>query len=38
VKSGKGTYQWADGSKYEGDWLNNKLEGQVDLSGNLLLE
>lgn len=30
VKSGKGIYHWADGSKYEGDWLNNKLEGQVN--------
>ena len=24
----KGNYVWADGSKYEGEWKNNKIEGE----------
>ena len=26
-RHGKGTYQWNDGSKYEGDWVENKITG-----------
>lgn len=24
---GKGTYSWADGRQYIGDWKNNKMHG-----------
>ena len=26
-KEGRGKYTWADGSKYEGEWLDNKING-----------
>ena len=26
-KSGKGTYKWADNSIYDGNWLDNNIEG-----------
>ena len=26
--SGKGTYTWLDGRKYEGEWLNNNMHGR----------
>jgi hypothetical protein len=25
----KGKYMWADGSKFDGEWLNNKITGKV---------
>jgi hypothetical protein len=27
VIEGKGTYVWADGRQYVGDWKNSKMEG-----------
>jgi len=27
MKSGKGTFNYANGDKYEGDWKNDKREG-----------
>jgi hypothetical protein len=27
LKHGKGTYYYADGSVYEGDWANNQIHG-----------
>ena len=26
-KHGKGAYTWADGSIYDGDWVENRIEG-----------
>jgi hypothetical protein len=26
-KHGKGTFEWADGRKYKGQWINGKQEG-----------
>ena len=28
MKTGYGTYKWADGSIYVGDWSENLIEGQ----------
>lgn len=28
-KQGKGKYNWADGSYYDGDWLDNRINGYV---------
>ena len=28
IKHGKGTQNWQDGAKYEGDWRNGMAEGQ----------
>ncbi len=25
---GKGNYIWPNGKKYEGNWINNKMEGK----------
>lgn len=27
-----GSYQWADGSKYSGEWAENELHGYVKLN------
>ena len=29
MKHGKGHYQWADGSYYNGEWAENQIEGKV---------
>jgi hypothetical protein len=29
MKHGKGKYIWADLSEYNGDWVNNKINGYV---------
>jgi hypothetical protein len=37
VKSGYGVYSYKDGSKYEGQWKNDKKHGDgygIDASGN----
>lgn len=26
-KEGRGKYMWADGSVYDGDWLDNRING-----------
>jgi hypothetical protein len=28
MRDGQGTQVWSDGAKYEGQWLNNKANGQ----------
>jgi hypothetical protein len=28
-KDGFGTYSWADASKFQGDWKDNKIDGKV---------
>jgi len=30
-KQDKGTYTWADGSKYDGEWSDNKICGKVNM-------
>jgi hypothetical protein len=30
TKHGHGRYTWADGSKFEGDWKDNKIDGKVN--------
>ena len=27
VKEGKGRYRWDDGSEYNGEWKNDKIDG-----------
>jgi len=34
MKCGSGLYKWADGSKYDGHWKNNKMEGFGKFSWN----
>jgi len=29
TKEGFGTYTWADASKFQGDWKDNKIDGKV---------
>jgi MORN repeat len=29
TKDGFGTYTWADASKFQGDWKDNKIDGKV---------
>ena len=43
TKDGFGTYTWADASKFQGDWKDNKIDGKVTsflvlyLVGNLFV-
>ena len=34
-KHGRGTYSWTDGSKYEGDWYENKIKGLEHIRGKM---
>jgi hypothetical protein len=34
-KQGKGKYEWSDGSYYDGEWYDNKINGFVSFNLNI---